>query len=53
MSAIDCPCGHQLEGAGDTDLLRLARERVDTDRPEMQRTDAELRARFAADAYDL
>jgi hypothetical protein len=53
MRAIDCPCGHRLERADDEELFRLAREHVDNDHPEMQRSDAELRARVAADAYDV
>ena len=53
MRAIDCPCGHRLEGADDQELFRLAREHVDNDHPERQRTDAELRARVAADAYEV
>ena len=53
MRAIDCPCGHRLEGADDEELFRLAREHVDNDHPEMQRTDAELRERVAADAYEV
>jgi len=52
MRGIDCPCGHHLEGADDAELFRLAREHVDRDHPEMQRTDDELRQRVAADAYD-
>jgi MFS family permease len=52
MRAIDCPCGHRLEGADDAELFRLAREHVDRDHPEMQRSDDELRQRVAADAYD-
>jgi predicted small metal-binding protein len=51
MRAIDCPCGHHLEGADDEELFRLAREHVDRDHPEMQRTDNQLRERIAADAY--
>ena len=47
MRVTDCPCGHRLE-----ELFRLAREHVDRDHPEMQRTDDELRQRVAADAYD-
>ena len=47
------PCGHHLEGADDGELFRLAREHVDRDHPEMQRTDEQLRERVAADAYDL
>jgi MFS family permease len=52
MRAIECRCGHHLEGADDEELFRLAREHVDRDHPEMQRTDEELRARITADAYD-
>jgi MFS family permease len=53
MRAIDCPCGHHLEGADDAELFRLAREHVDRDHPEMQRSDDDLRQRIAADAYDV
>ena len=49
---IDCPCGHLLRGADDEELFRLARNHVDSEHPEMGRTDAELRARIAADARD-
>jgi hypothetical protein len=35
------------------ELLRLARERIDRDHPEMDRTDDQIRRRVAADAYDL
>jgi len=52
MRVIDCPCGHRLEGTDGEELFRLAREHVDRDHPEMQRTDDELRQRVAADAYD-
>ena len=52
MRAIECPCGHHLEGADDDELFSLAREHVDRDHPEMQRTDDDLRRRIAADAYD-
>jgi MFS family permease/predicted small metal-binding protein len=53
MRAIECPCGHHLEGADDEELFRLAREHVDSDHPEMQRTDEQLRERVTADAYDV
>jgi predicted small metal-binding protein len=52
MRAIECPCGHHLEAADDAELFRLAREHVDRDHPELQRSDDELRQRIAADAYD-
>ncbi len=53
MRAIDCPCGHRFVGADDEELFRLARQHVDRDHPEMQRTDEQLRQRVAADAYDV
>ena len=31
MRAIDCSCGHRLEGADDEELFRLAREHIDQD----------------------
>ena len=49
---IDCPCGHSLIGEDDEELFRLAREHVDRDHPDMERSDEELRARVAADARD-
>jgi predicted small metal-binding protein len=52
MRAIDCPCGHHLEGADDDELFTEAREHVDRDHPEMQRSDEDIRARVTADAYD-
>ena len=51
MHAIDCPCGHHFEAADDEALFRLCREHVDADHPEMQRSDAQIRERVAADAY--
>jgi predicted small metal-binding protein len=53
MRAIDCPCGHRLEGADDEELFRLAREHVDRDHPELRRSDDELRERISNDAYDI
>ena len=53
MRAIDCPCGHHLEGADDEELVRLARQHVEEHHPDMERSDEQLRARVAADAYDV
>jgi predicted small metal-binding protein len=53
MRAIDCPCRHRLEAADDEELARLAREHIERDHPEMEKSEEELRARIAADAYDL
>lgn len=52
MRAIDCPCGHRLEGADDQELFHVAREHVDRDHPEMQRSAEQIRQRGAAGAYD-
>jgi hypothetical protein len=51
MRGIDCPCGHDVEGAADEELFRLCREHVDREHPEMQRSDEQIRERIAADAY--
>ena len=53
MRAIECPCGHHLEGTNDEELFRLAREHVDRDHTDMRRDDEQLRALVSADAYDL
>jgi predicted small metal-binding protein len=53
MRALECPCGHHLEGADDEELFRLAREHIDREHPEMDRTDEQIRARVSADAYEL
>jgi len=53
MRAIDCPCGHHLEGADDDERFRLAREHIDREHPERDRTDEQVRERVAADAYDV
>jgi hypothetical protein len=53
MLQIDCPCGHHLEAADHFELFRLAREHVNREHPEMQRTNAQIRERVAADAYDV
>jgi predicted small metal-binding protein len=53
MLAIDCPCGHHLEAANEHDLCRLAREHVDRDHRELQRTDDQIRERVGADSYEV
>jgi hypothetical protein len=52
MRAIDCPCGHHFLADADEELFRVCREHVDRDHPEMERTDAQIRDRVAANAYD-
>jgi predicted small metal-binding protein len=51
MRAIECPRGHHLGAADDEELFRRCREHVDREHPEMQRTDAQIRERVAADAH--
>jgi hypothetical protein len=53
MRAIECPCGHHFEAADDADLFRLCREDMDREHPEMARSDEQMRARIAAEAYDV
>jgi rhodanese-related sulfurtransferase/predicted small metal-binding protein len=53
MRAVECPCGHHLEGADDEELFRQAREHIRRGHPELLRSDAQLSERIAADAYDL
>ena len=49
---IECPCGHQLRGADDGELLRLARQHVTEHHPDMRRTDDELRQLIRERARD-
>jgi rhodanese-related sulfurtransferase len=53
VRALVCPCGRRLEADDDEALLRVVRDHVERTHPEMRGTDAELRTRIAADAYDL
>jgi predicted small metal-binding protein len=52
MRVIDCPCGHRLEADDDEELIRLAREHMDSHHPAMPRTDEQIRQRVAQDAHD-
>lgn len=52
MRVIDCPCGHRLEAATDEELFRLAREHINRNHPELERTDEQVRQRVEADARD-
>jgi rhodanese-related sulfurtransferase len=53
LRAVDCACGDHLEADDDEQLLRLAREHIEREHPEMRRSDEQLRYRIAADGYDL
>jgi predicted small metal-binding protein len=49
---IDCPCGHQLRGADDEELFRLARQHITEDHPDMQRSDEQVRQTIRDRARD-
>lgn len=53
MRAADCHCGQHLEGTDDEELLRLARAHVDTDHPEAELTDEQIRELVLPGAYDV
>jgi hypothetical protein len=53
MLAIDCPCGHRLEAPDRDALFSAAREHMDRDHPEMERSDEQIRARIEAEAYEV
>jgi hypothetical protein len=53
MRSIECPCGHHLEAADDDALFQAARDHVDREHPDMERSDEQIRERIAADAYDV
>jgi hypothetical protein len=52
MRVVECPCGLQLKGEDDDDLFRQAREHVDRDHPEMERTDDQIKEIIASGAHD-
>jgi predicted small metal-binding protein len=51
VRVIDCDCGHTLQAANDDDLVRVARQHVDQDHPDMDLSDDDLRALVADKAY--
>jgi predicted small metal-binding protein len=53
MLAIDCPCGHRLEAPDRDALVTAAREHIERDHPEMERSDDQIRARIEAEAYEV
>jgi predicted small metal-binding protein len=52
MRVVECPCGLQLKGQDDEDLFWPAREHVDRDHPEMERTDDQIKEIIASGACD-
>ena len=51
MRLIDCDCGATLQAANDDDLLRVAREHVEQEHPDMQLSDDQLSELVTSRAY--
>ena len=51
MRVIDCDCGVTLQAANDEDLATCVREHVDSDHPDMQLDDGQVRGMVEAKAY--
>ena len=52
MRAMSCDCGKTLTGDNDEELLVQAREHMQSDHPEMQASDDQLRELVGARAHD-
>ncbi len=48
---IDCDCGHTLQAANDDELVRRAREHIDSEHSDLEMSDDELRELVAQKAY--
>lgn len=51
MRVIDCECGVTLQAANDDELAGAVREHVDSDHPDMQLDDEQLRGMVEQKAY--
>ena len=51
MRVIDCECGHTLQAANDDDLVRVAKEHVDSDHSDMDMSEADVRNLVEERAY--
>jgi predicted small metal-binding protein len=51
MRVIDCDCGATLQAANDEDLAQRVREHLESDHPEQQMSDEEIRSFIADRAY--
>ena len=52
MRVIDCDCGRTLQAANDDDLVKATREHVDSEHPDMQLSDEQVRELVAGRAYE-
>lgn len=51
MRVIDCDCGVTLQAANDDELAEAVRGHVDSDHPEMQLDDEQVRGMVEQKAY--
>ncbi len=51
MRVIDCDCGATLQAANDDELAASVREHLQSDHPDMQLDDDEVRKFVASKAY--
>jgi predicted small metal-binding protein len=51
MRVIDCDCGVTLQAANDDELAASVREHLQSDHPDMQLDDDEVRGLVASKAY--
>jgi predicted small metal-binding protein len=51
MRVIDCDCGVTLQAANDDELAASVREHLQSDHPDMQLDDDEVRELVASKAY--
>ena len=52
MRVIDCECRKTLQAANDEDLVRVVKEHVAEDHPDMNLTDDQVEELVGAQAYD-
>ena len=51
MRVIDCDCGTTLQAANDDELAASVREHIESDHPDMESGDEQVRDLVAAKAY--
>jgi predicted small metal-binding protein len=52
MRVIDCQCGTTLKAANDEDLVRVVREHVNEEHPDMDLSDEQVQEMVTEQGYD-
>ena len=52
MRVIECECGDVVQAANDDDLLKQVRRHMDSDHPDSDTSDDDLRSLIERKAYD-